>query len=158
MRIRIAILGIAAFAFSHVTALAEKRVALIIGNSAYQNVTALPNPTNDAAAMTATLKGAGFDVIDTRRDLKANEMRRALRDFSDTARDADVAVVYYAGHGIEIDGTNYLVPVDASLEAHPTPLPSMGKFGRFPPNMGCTPCGVVTTTCVPCSSASPPFS
>lgn len=116
MRIRIAILGIAALAFSHSTALAEKRVALIIGNSAYQNVTALPNPKNDAAAMTATLKGAGFDVIDTRRDLKANEMRRALRDFSDTARDADVAVVYYAGHGIEIDGTNYLVPVDASLE------------------------------------------
>ena len=116
MRIRIAILGVAALTLSHATALAEKRVALIIGNSAYQNVTALPNPTNDAAAMTATLKGAGFDVIDTRRDLKANEMRRALRDFSDTARDADVAVVYYAGHGIEIDGTNYLIPIDASLE------------------------------------------
>ncbi|MBI3700167.1 MAG: caspase family protein [Afipia sp.] len=116
MRIRIAILGIAALALGCGPALAEKRVALVIGNSAYQNVTALPNPVNDAAAITATLKGAGFDVIDSRRDLKANEMRRALRDFSDTARDADVAVVYYAGHGIEIDGTNYLIPVDASLE------------------------------------------
>ncbi|MEW6769299.1 MAG: caspase family protein [Pseudomonadota bacterium] len=116
MRIQIAILGIAALAISCVPAFADKRVALIIGNSAYQNVTALPNPTNDAAAMTATLKSAGFDVVDSRRDLKANEMRRALRDFSDTARDADVAVVYYAGHGIEIDGINYLIPVDASLE------------------------------------------
>lgn len=95
---------------------AEKRVALVIGNSAYQNVTPLTNPANDASAMTTTLKDAGFDVIDSRRNLKANEMKRALRDFSDKARDADVAVVYYAGHGIEIDGTNYLVPVDASLE------------------------------------------
>ena len=57
-----------------------------------------------------------FDVVDSRRDLKANEMKRALRDFSDKARDADVAVVYYAGHGIEIDGTNYLIPTDATLE------------------------------------------
>jgi uncharacterized caspase-like protein len=97
-------------------ALAEKRVALVIGNSAYQNVARLGNPANDAAAMTETLKGAGFDLVETRRDLKTSEMRRALRDFSDKTRDADVAVVYYAGHGIEVDGTNYLVPVDAVLE------------------------------------------
>jgi len=97
-------------------AFAEKRVALVIGNSAYQNVARLGNPANDAAAITETLKGAGFDLVETRRDLKTSEMRRALRDFSDRARDADVAVVYYAGHGIEVDGTNYLVPVDAVLE------------------------------------------
>ncbi|QWG20790.1 caspase family protein [Bradyrhizobium sediminis] len=97
-------------------ALAEKRVALVIGNSAYQNVARLGNPANDAAAMTATLKSAGFDVVDSRRDLKTSDMRRALRDFSDQARDADVAVVYYAGHGIEVEGTNYLIPVDAVLE------------------------------------------
>lgn len=95
---------------------AEKRVALVIGNSAYQNVNRLLNPANDAAAISVTLKDAGFDVVELKRDLKVNEMRRALRDFSDTVRDADVAIVYYAGHGIEIDGTNYLIPTDAILE------------------------------------------
>src|SRR5271154_7207583 len=73
-------------------ALADQRVALVIGNSAYQNVHRLPNPANDAAAMSSTLKSAGFDVVQLRRDLKANEMRRALRDFSDKVRGADIAV------------------------------------------------------------------
>jgi uncharacterized caspase-like protein len=95
---------------------AGKRVALIIGNSAYQNVPPLSNPVNDGAMMAATLKGAGFDVVDSRHDLSAIETRRALRDFSDAAYDADVAVVYYAGHGMEVDGANYLIPVDAKLE------------------------------------------
>jgi formylglycine-generating enzyme required for sulfatase activity len=97
-------------------AFAEKRVALVFGNSAYQNVALLANPANDAGAMAAMLKGAGFDVVTLKRDLKANEMRRALRDFSDEVRDADVAIVYYAGHGVEIEGINYLIPVDAVLE------------------------------------------
>jgi hypothetical protein len=95
---------------------AAKRVALVIGNSAYQNVALLPNPTNDGAVIASTLKNAGFDVVDSRHDLPANEMRRALRDFADRARDADIAVIYYAGHGMEVDGTNYLIPVDAKLE------------------------------------------
>ncbi len=95
---------------------AEKRVALVIGNSAYRHVAKLPNPTNDAAAISLLLRRAGFDVVETRSDLGANEMRRAVRDFSDTARDADMAVVYYAGHGIEIGGANYLIPVDAALQ------------------------------------------
>jgi len=97
-------------------ALAEKRVALVIGNSNYKNAALLPNPANDAAAIAATLKGAGFDVVDSRLDLQSTDMRRALREFADQARDADMAVVYYAGHGIEIDGTNYLIPTDAKLE------------------------------------------
>ena len=97
-------------------ALAEKRVALVLGNSAYQNVAPLPNPVNDGAVIAATLKDAGFDVVDSRHDLPAAETRRALRDFADRARDADIAVVYYAGHGLEVDGTNYLIPVDAKLE------------------------------------------
>jgi uncharacterized caspase-like protein len=97
-------------------ALAEKRVALVMGNSTYQNVARLTNPANDSEAMSATLKGAGFDVVDLKRDLTANEMRRALRGFSDTVRDADVAIVFFAGHGIEIDGVNYVIPVDAVLE------------------------------------------
>jgi uncharacterized caspase-like protein len=97
-------------------ALAEKRVALIIGNSSYDKVARLPNPANDAALVAETLKTAGFDSVDLRRDLKVADMRRALRDFVEKASDADVAVVYYAGHGIEIDGSNYLVPVDAVLD------------------------------------------
>jgi uncharacterized caspase-like protein len=96
--------------------LAEKRVALILGNSAYQNAPPLANPVNDAALIAAKLKAAGFDVVDSRHDLSALQTRRALRDFEDNARDADIAVVYYAGHGIEVDGTNYLIPVDAKLE------------------------------------------
>jgi uncharacterized caspase-like protein len=97
-------------------AFAEKRVALILGNSAYQNAPPLANPVNDAALIAVRLKAAGFDVVDSRHDLSALQTRRALRDFEDNARDADIAVVYYAGHGIEVDGTNYLIPVDAKLE------------------------------------------
>jgi uncharacterized caspase-like protein len=97
-------------------AFAEKRVALVLGNSAYQNVAPLANPVNDSAKIAATLKDAGFDVVDSRRDLPAAETKRALRDFADRARDADIAVVYYAGHGIEVNGSNYLIPVDARLE------------------------------------------
>ncbi len=97
-------------------AFAEKRVALVLGNSTYQNVPPLSNPTNDGGLMAATFKQAGFDIVDTRYDLTALETRRVLRDFADRARDADIAVVYYAGHGMEVDGTNYLIPVDARLE------------------------------------------
>jgi len=97
-------------------AFADKRVALVLGNSNYQNVPPLSNPINDGAVMAATFKGAGFDVVVSRYDLSALDTRRVLRDFEDRARDADIAVVYYAGHGMEVDGTNYLIPVDARLE------------------------------------------
>ena len=97
-------------------ALATKRVALVVGNSNYQNAPLLPNPANDAAAIAATLKGAGFDLVESRLNLASSDMRRVLRDFADQTRDADIAVIYYAGHGIEIDGTNYLIPTDARLE------------------------------------------
>lgn len=110
------LLLLAGLCLSGSTAFAEKRVALIIGNSAYDKVARLPNPANDAALMAETFKSAGFDGVELRRDLKIGDLRRALRDFIDKAREADVAVVYYAGHGIEVDGTNYLVPVDAVLE------------------------------------------
>ncbi len=98
------------------SAFADKRVALVIGNSAYQNVARLPNPAKDAAAMADMLRKAGFNVVNSKQDVGNSDMRRMVRDFSDQARDADVAVVYYAGHGIEIDGTNYLLPVDTRLE------------------------------------------
>src|ERR1700751_756237 len=93
-------------------ALAEKRVALVLGNSAYQNVPPIANPVNDAALMADTLKRAKFDVVISRQNLSAIETRRVLRDFAEQAANADIAVIYYAGHGIEIDGTNYLIPVD----------------------------------------------
>ncbi|OQW53321.1 MAG: hypothetical protein A4S14_16190 [Proteobacteria bacterium SG_bin9] len=95
---------------------AERRVALVIGNSSYEHVARLANPANDADAIAATFRNAGFDVIEAKRDVKYNETRRLLRDFNDKTRDADIAVVYYAGHGIEVDGTNYVIPVDAVLE------------------------------------------
>src|SRR5580704_8310810 len=109
-------LAVISFGLLGQPAMANKRVALVIGNSAYQSVTRLTNPVNDSGAMAETLNNAGFDVVDLKRDLSVNAMRRALREFSDKVRDADVAVVYYAGHGMEIDGTNYLIPVDAVLE------------------------------------------
>jgi uncharacterized caspase-like protein len=95
---------------------AEKRVALVIGNSDYQHAPKLSNPVNDASAVSIMLEGAGFAVVELRNDLTNTAMRRMLRDFSERARDADMAVVFYAGHGIEVDGTNFLIPTDAKLE------------------------------------------
>ena len=97
-------------------AYAEKRVALVIGNSAYQKVGALANAINDADAMAEMFKSNGFDLVVLKHDLTVADTRRTLRDFADSTRDADVAVVYFAGHGIEIDQINYIVPVDAVLE------------------------------------------
>lgn len=97
-------------------AFAGKRVALVLANSAYQHAPLLANPVNDGSVMAKTLKEAGFDIVDSRHDLSALDTRRVLRDFADATRDADIAVVYYAGHGIEVEGSNYLIPVDARLE------------------------------------------
>lgn len=106
----------AALMFGAEPAFAGKRVALVLANSAYQHAPSLANPVNDGSVMAKTLKDAGFDVVDSRHDLTALETRRVLRDFADSTRDADIAVVYYAGHGIEVEGSNYLIPVDARLE------------------------------------------
>lgn len=94
---------------------AERRVALVIGMSNYQQVPRLANPARDADAMSALFKKAGFDVVDSERDLGIADLRRVIREFSELSRDADISVVYYAGHGIEVDGANYLVPADAKL-------------------------------------------
>ncbi|TFV48721.1 caspase family protein [Bradyrhizobium niftali] len=98
------------------SALAEKRVALVMGNSAYKNVARLANPANDAALVGGMFRKAGFETVDVKLDLNVVDMRKALREFGSKAREADVAVIYYAGHGIELDGTNYLIPTDAALE------------------------------------------
>jgi uncharacterized caspase-like protein len=114
--LRSVVFGVAILALSCSSAFADKRVALVIGNSTYQNAARLTNPASDAAAMAATFRNANFDIVESRTDLSALETRRVLRDFADKARDADIAVIYFAGHGIEVDGTNYLIPVDAMLE------------------------------------------
>ena len=93
----------------------QERVALVIGNGAYQSVSPLPNPINDAAAIAKMFKEAGFSSVTMKRDLGVLEFKRALRDFFDAARDADVAVVYYAGHGIQAGDTSYMIPTDARL-------------------------------------------
>jgi uncharacterized caspase-like protein len=97
-------------------AFADKRVALVVGNSAYRNVARLATPVDDATAIGNMFRNAGFDVVDQRFDLAGLDFKRALREFTYQARDADIAVVYYAGHGVEVGGINYLVPVDATLE------------------------------------------
>jgi uncharacterized caspase-like protein len=102
--------------FASDAALADKRVALVIGNSAYQNAPQLDNPSRDATAISDMLRNAKFDVVETVRDANNLDMRRALREFSDKSQDSDVAVVYFAGHGIEVDGQNYLIPTDAVLQ------------------------------------------
>ncbi|UPK25684.1 caspase family protein [Bradyrhizobium sp. 195] len=96
-------------------AAAERRVALIVGNSAYKNASTLSNTINDATAIGALFKSIGFEVVISRNDLGVVEFKRTVREFLITAENADMAVVYYAGHGIEISGTNYLIPVDARL-------------------------------------------
>lgn len=95
-------------------ALADKRVALVIGNGAYVYAPKLPNPKNDAEDVSAALKRVGFDVI-SGLDLDKSGMDNAAIRFARAARDADVAVFYYSGHAMQFAGTNYLMPVDAKL-------------------------------------------
>ena len=94
----------------------QKRVALVIGNGAYETVANLPNPPRDADAIANLLKAAGFDEVTVRTDLGLGQMRAEFRDFARRAVDADIAAVFYAGHGIEVGGHNYIVPIDAKLE------------------------------------------
>ena len=112
----IAVLAFSALGFSEASALTPgKKVALVIGNSAYIHAISLPNPVNDGKLMAKTLRDAGFTVLEGE-DLNKVDMGRLLDEFTEAAYDADTAVVYYAGHGLQVDGTNYLIPVDAQLE------------------------------------------
>jgi uncharacterized protein len=94
---------------------AADRVALVIGNGAYQNVPQLDNPVNDAEDIAKSLAAAGFDVIE-KDNATRGQMADAVRDFTDRIKGAEVALFYYAGHGMQMEGENYLVPVDARLE------------------------------------------
>jgi outer membrane protein assembly factor BamD (BamD/ComL family) len=105
----------AALAGSVERGLADKRLALVIGNYSYQNFEQLLNPKNDAPAIAKMFKDMGFDQVDLVTDVGNLEFKRAIRHFADASADADVAVVYYAGHAIEVGGVNYMLPVDAKL-------------------------------------------
>src|SRR6516162_4039693 len=114
-RFLVGVIALAAALLCGSAAQAERRVAFVIGNSAYKNATSLPNTINDANAVAALFRSVGFEVVTSRSDLGVVDFKRAVRDFRITAETADIAVVYYAGHGIEVAGTNYLIPVDAKL-------------------------------------------
>src|SRR5581483_9125416 len=96
---------------------AGRRIALVIGNGAYRNVHALDNPPRDARLIAASLKDVGFQAVTVANDLTRDKFFETLKAFASDAEKADWAVIYYAGHGFEIGGVNYLVPVDAKLAA-----------------------------------------
>jgi uncharacterized caspase-like protein len=97
-------------------AFAEKRVALVMGADDYKIIRPLANAVNDALAIETALEKLGFEVtLESNRDLK--RMRRALEDFREDAAGADVALVFFAGHGVEIAGQNFLLPIDAKAES-----------------------------------------
>ena len=110
----VAVLAFVVFAAPAVV-LADGRVALVVGNSTYAHIGRLPNPDNDARDISAALRRLGFEVT-TEFDADRVELTEALRAFTRRSAGADVSLVFYAGHGIEMDGVNYLVPVDARLE------------------------------------------
>src|SRR5271157_2341441 len=93
----------------------NRRVALVIGNGAYKNAPQLANPPRDARLIADALRGVGFQEVTLANDLTRDAFFDTLHAFARGAEKADWAVVYYAGHGLEIGGVNYLVPVDARL-------------------------------------------
>jgi len=92
-----------------------KRVALVIGNGAYEHTVPLPNPANDAEQMAAKLRSLGFDVV-AGQDQTYGDMRRSVMSFAKKAYGAEIAVLFYAGHGLQVAGKNHLVPIDATIE------------------------------------------
>ncbi len=114
---RIAMLAVAIFCLTITTAaFAERRVALVIGNGAYQQLSVLAKPVGDARAIAAALDQLGFEVV-SGFDLGTAPMRTALQDFADKATTADIALFFYAGHGLGSSGAAYLIPVDSMPDA-----------------------------------------
>ena len=102
-------------AFALDPAVAEKRVALVVGNSTYEHVPIVRTAASDSVAVAGLLKAAAFQVMEVR-DVKNLEFRRAIREFTALAKDADFAVVFFAGYGVDVRNRNYLVPIDAALK------------------------------------------
>jgi hypothetical protein len=116
MRFKALILSVICMALSAGAANADKRVAFVVGNGTYKNVAPLPNPTVDAKAMASALRNVGFEVVEGS-NLTRDRMTERLLDFGKKAQGADVALFFYAGHGIAISGTNYLLPIDADIKS-----------------------------------------
>jgi uncharacterized caspase-like protein len=115
----------------------------VIGNSAYRNTPTLPNPKNDATDMAAALQALGFEVL-LSTDLDKRGMDEAFAKFARSARDADAALFFYAGHGLQFAGSNYLMPVDAKLQDEADLPYEMSKVDDIVGDLSrarCTPCG-----------------
>jgi uncharacterized protein len=110
------------------SAQAERRVALVIGIGAYKNLSTLDNPVNDAKAVAASLRGHGFEVQE-HYDLVRGDLLNALEDFQAAASNAEVALVYYAGHGMELAGDNVLAPIDTEVSCEPRQARRTVKIG-----------------------------
>jgi hypothetical protein len=116
MRYLTVIASLICMLFTAQAAKADRRVAFVVGNGAYKNVAQLPNPPIDAKAMAAALRNVGFEVVEGT-NLTRDKMTEKLLDFGKKTQGADVAVFFYAGHGIAVNGTNYLLPVDADIKS-----------------------------------------
>ena len=116
MRILSAFASVFLMALTATAANAERRVAFVLGNGTYKNVAPLPNPPVDAKAMAGVLRNVGFEVVEGT-NLSRDKMTEKLLEFGKRAQGADVALFFYAGHGIAISGTNYLLPVDADIKS-----------------------------------------
>ena len=116
MRYLTVIFSLICILFNAPAAMADKRVAFVVGNGAYKNVAQLPNPPIDARAIAGVLRNVGFEVVEGT-NLTRDAMTDRLLEFGKKAQGADVAVFFYAGHGIAISGTNYLLPVDADIKS-----------------------------------------
>src|ERR1700692_65628 len=116
MRLLILALSVIGILASSNVAKADRRVAFVVGNGAYKNVQPLPNPPIDAKSMAGLLRNVGFDVVEGT-NLTRDTMTERLLEFGKKAQGADVALFFYAGHGIAINGTNYLLPIDADIKS-----------------------------------------
>jgi len=116
MRSLTLIVSLICLMFTANAAMADRRVAFVVGNGTYKNVAQLPNPPIDAKAMAAVLRNVGFEVVEGA-NLTRDAMTEKLLEFGKKAQAADVAVFFYAGHGIAISGTNYLLPIDADIKS-----------------------------------------
>ena len=130
----IAVLAAVLFSLAPLAADAADRVALVIGNAAYSDASKLKNPRNDAEAITATLERLDFEVIKGV-DLEGDALKAVVRDFSRALETAKVALFFYAGHGMQVNGRNFLIPVDAKLgcpRARPQHLEQRARRDHVP--------------------------
>jgi Caspase domain/Putative peptidoglycan binding domain len=116
MRTLTIILSLVCMAFTASAAKADRRVAFVVGNGTYKNVAALPNPPIDAKSIAGVLRNIGFEVVEGT-NLTRDQMTERLLEFGKKAQGADIALFFYAGHGIAISGTNYLLPIDADIKS-----------------------------------------